>query len=150
MSRVSVRNGSALLLVTLVTVVITGLCQPFVQTSSLLLDLALVRFRHIEQHLTTRALLDYGITIVKDNWQKIIEQSEPIFIRFDDWPLAKNRVIAATILIQSDGQRAMLKTSTKLPSQAMATVANMIITKSDDHASEPRFHGADLVWSKEK
>lgn len=94
------RKGSALLLAVIFTMLLLGLIQPFLRTSSLLLDLAIVRLRESQQRWATQALAQWGVDIVHHRWQTIMQAQQARILQFDRWPISNEQTIKGTLTIE--------------------------------------------------
>jgi hypothetical protein len=140
------RRGTAMLISILFVALLLILMKPFVRTSTLLLDLASVRIRHMEQYYATQAFLWWGSHLVKNNWKELMRQTAPQTIDCKTWPLSANRTVYAQMSIEPHQENILIKAKTKPTGNSSYLVMS---ARVHYRPIQDTFYVTDIAWAHE-
>jgi hypothetical protein len=144
------QSGSAIVLAVLFTTLLLVFAQPFVRTSTLLMDLAAVRTNAIQQRYAAQALLHWALNSAKTNWRSLIDITDPAFIHFNAWPLSSAKTTAAELLFEPE-KEAIRITARIRASERGACVASARIRRiAGDGEKKDMFYISDLTSKREE
>ena len=103
------KSGSVLLFTIIITSVLSFLTLSFWYKSGMLLDLVLLKEKFYKNFYLTEAILNYGFSVAKNNFEKQLQKPEIIDLSF---LLDKRDKLQAILVVRKSAERALFLCAT--------------------------------------